>query len=91
MNEKPKEIDYSKAISLEDILPFYTDISIDHADEQLYETTYQQLWDRITQPDKPLDWRQAIQTVNLIKIDLIRGMLSHKMQHDHNKSAGEWK
>ena len=47
--------------------------------------------DNITHEDKPLDWRQAIQTVSLIKIDLIRGMLSHKIQHDQTLSNEEWK
>jgi len=91
MNDTPKEIDYSKAISLEDILPFYNDMSIDYADDELYESAYQHIWDNITHEDKPLDWRQAIQTISLIKIDLIRGMLSHKIQHDQTLSNEEWK
>lgn len=92
---KPKDIDYSKAISIEDCLPFYNDLDIDYVDEELFDSTMEHIWQRMTTKglgqSKPLDWRQVIQTVGMIKLDLIRNMLGHKIYHDNYEGCENWK
>jgi len=86
---KHKPIDHTKAIDQDKIQPYFEDMSIDNADEVLYETTFKHMCDLMKR--NKLNFKQVIQTISLMKLSFIAGMLECKIEHDYKKERHEWK
>ena len=81
---KHKQIDYSKAVSSDVLLPYYNDTDLDHSDKELYESTFAHICN-IMEANK-LDWRQVIQTIGMLKMVFISGMLENRISYDEHES-----
>ena len=81
---KHKPIDYTKAISKDDILPYFLDIEVHDSDPYLYEKSMDFI-EKIML-DKELNWKQVIQSISLMKWIMITKMLACKLDHDTEQS-----
>ena len=86
---KHKPIDYTKAISKDDILPYFLDIEVHDSDPYLYEKAIKYMEDIML--DKDLNWKQVIQTLSLMKVIMITKMLVKKLEHDTQQSNEDLK
>ena len=84
-----KPIDYTKAISQDDIMPYFLDIEVDDSDPYLYEKAIKYMEDIML--DKDLNWKQVIQTLSLMKVIMITKMLACKLEHDTQQSNEDLK
>ena len=85
---KHKPIDYTKAITKDDIMPYFMDIDVNHSDKDLYERAMKFI-EKIML-DKELNWQQVIQTISLLKVIMITKMLACKLEHDVEEDNKDW-